>query len=71
MMASTKLTEEIQRRFSYILDPDQPNFEPIYAVATALDPRFRLVLNDGQINAARRRIMQIVSCNLYYFQTKL
>lgn len=61
MTAARKLTEEVQRRFSYVLDPDNPKFEPIYVVATALDPRFRLLLNDAQMNAAKGRILQLVS----------
>jgi len=60
-MASAKLTEEIQRRFSYIMDPNDQEFEPIYVVATALDPRFRLVLTEEQTNAANRHILHMVS----------
>lgn len=61
IMASAKLAEEIRRRFSYIIDTTHPEFEPIYVVATALDPRYRLILTDEQINAANRHILYLVS----------
>jgi len=50
--AAAHLRTELEDRFAYLTDPNHARFEPIYMVATALDPRYRLMLNDDQNSAA-------------------
>lgn len=69
--ASDTLLSELNKRFARILKPkirnssgrliDNPEFEPVYSVATALDPRFWLALNEDQLNAAKSEIRRLVS----------
>lgn len=58
---SNQLLSELNDRFSFITDANHADFEPVYAVATALDPRFRLALTDDQMAAARSEILRMVS----------
>jgi hypothetical protein len=39
------VANEMRRRFTYILDPSSEKFQPIYAVATMLDPSVRPLLS--------------------------
>lgn len=64
--ASERLLEEIKSRFSYILDPDHKQYEVIYAVATALDPRYSLALQDNQLVSAKEEILRLVSIIFFY-----
>ncbi len=47
-MASRQLKDAVNKRFSYILDPNDSKFEPFYSLATALHPPFHRLL-DAQL----------------------
>lgn len=55
------LRKELKDRFRFIMDAS----DPIYVAATALDPRFRFILDDLQLLAAKVEILKLVSkfCN--------
>lgn len=58
--ASEKLIQEMRDRFAYITDPSGKKFEPIYVIATALDPRFRRSLDHNQLEKAKKEILKQV-----------
>ena len=41
-------------RFSYILDPDSPHFDRIFAAATLLNPSYKKLLNGEQLKEAKK-----------------
>lgn len=47
------MKQELERRFQSFLDPNDPDFKPIYVVATSLDLRYRIVLSTDQIKLAK------------------
>ena len=47
------MKEELEHRFSRFSDPFDPEFTPIYVVATSLDLRYRIVLSSDQIKSAK------------------
>ena len=51
--AVTLLETEMKRRFDRILNPKADGYEPTFLVATALDPRYQVVLDAEQIASAR------------------
>jgi hypothetical protein len=67
IVASNKLLKDMKERFGRILDPAHSKFDPVYAVATLLDPRFRLLLknetllNPGLEPSAKKEILRLVS----------
>ena len=48
---------ELNVRFKKFEDPSRLDFNPLFVVATALDPRFRLLLSEEQIAAAKKTIL--------------
>ena len=55
------LQRELQRRFRKFTDPGDTEFNPLFAVATTLDPRYRVILNTLQLQAAKQHILKEVS----------
>ena len=51
------LRSELKRRFDKILNPKAPDYEPIFVLATALDPRYKVVLNTEQLTSAKTEIL--------------
>lgn len=43
------ILDDLETRFAYILDPKSRDFQPLYSVATLLDPNFTLGLQ-GKLN---------------------
>ena len=58
---ATVLQQELSHRFEKILSPTCASFEPVYVEATLLDPRFKIVLNDEQLEAAKLQLLRDVS----------
>jgi len=56
--AVTLLRSELKRRFDKILNPKAPDYEPIFVLATALDPRYKVVLNTEQVASAKTEILR-------------
>ena len=55
------LQRELQRRFRRFTDPGDADFNPLFAVATTLDPRYRVILNSLQLQAAKQHILKEVN----------
>ena len=55
--AVTLLETEMKRRFDRILNPKADGYEPTFLVATALDPRYQVVLDAEQIASARAALV--------------
>ena len=58
---ATVLQQELMRRFEKVLSPGCASFEPVYVEATLLDPRFKIVLNYEQLEAAKLQLLRDVS----------
>ncbi len=63
--AAHDLEDEIRRRFGIVLDANNPLFEPIYAVATLLDPRFSVCLDDTLRRAAKIELLKLQKQNCF------
>ena len=48
---------ELTRRFGNFIDTESPNFDPIYVIATAIDPRYKWVLNEKQKQFAAKALL--------------
>lgn len=57
---STKLKTEIKQRFAKILDVTDFDYDPIFSVATFLDPRYALSLGEEHVESAIREIKRLV-----------
>ena len=55
--AVTLLQTEMRRRFDNILNPKADDHDPIFLLATALDPRYQVVLNAEQMTSARTALL--------------
>ena len=55
------LQKELFDQFQKVLVPTSFNFDPIFVVATALDPRYRVLLHEEQLRHAKVYIMQELS----------
>lgn len=54
------LLSELKRRFRKYTDPGDASHDPIFLMATALDPRYRLILNPTQLARAKEAILKQV-----------
>ena len=59
-IAAKKLQSELQRRFKKYTDPNDERHECIFLLGTALDPRYRLLLNPLQLAAAKSQLLKEV-----------
>lgn len=57
---STVLLKDIEARFNHILNTNNPNFDPIYSLATMLDPEHFWILNNEQVQAAKKEIESLM-----------
>ena len=55
--AASLLKAELNARFKKFEDPSQSDFDSLFVIATALDPRFRLVLSEEQKEAGKQAIL--------------
>ncbi|RDD43330.1 hypothetical protein TrispH2_004461 [Trichoplax sp. H2] len=55
---SSILQLELKHKFSKWIDCNNYNYEPIFAVSTLLDPRYKFVLNPNQIQVASQQIVK-------------
>ena len=55
------LQKELSDRFQNVLVPTSFNFDPIFVAATALDRRYRVLLNEEQLRHAKIHIMRELS----------
>ena len=52
------LLSELERRFSKLLDVDDKDHDPIYMIATLLDPRYKMILDADQISHAKKECLK-------------
>ena len=60
--ASKILQSELQRRFRKFTDPNDSEHEPLFLMATALDPRYRVLLTASQQHSAKVHLLKQVIC---------
>ena len=48
---------ELQRRFAKYIVVEFPGYDPTFAVATLVDPRYRLLLNPQQVESAKTELL--------------
>lgn len=56
-----RLRHNLDTRFARIVDHGSYNFEPLYVLATYLDPRYNLILDGPLLEAAKRELKLLVS----------
>ena len=56
--AVTVLQSEVRHRFRKYTDPHDPEHDPLFPVATLLDPRYKLLINPSQIESAKKELLQ-------------
>ena len=49
---------DLKRRFRKFTDPSDSQYNPLYITATALDPRYRLLLNPRQTESAKMHLLK-------------
>ena len=69
-IASRRLQVELKKRFKKYTDPNAVNHQPIFLVGTALDPRYRLLLNPIQMSATKTQLLKEV-CAVQDISTEL
>ena len=52
MNVAKKMLEDLKERFLYVTNPDDTKFDPIFVTATFLNPAYKEILEDTQIQAA-------------------
>lgn len=53
-----KLQQELTSRFE-VLNPSSGSFDPIYVEATLLDPKYKILLNRHQEEAAKALLLDV------------
>ena len=51
------LQSELKHRFRKCTDPSDPNHEPLFLIAAMLDPRYKILLNPIQTQAAKKELL--------------
>ena len=54
------LQSEVKHRFRKCTDPHDPEHDPLFLVATFLDPRYKLLLNPSQIDSAKKELLKLL-----------
>lgn len=62
---ATILLRELTNCFDRILKPSSVSFDPIYLALTYLDPKFKILLNREQLDAATSYILREVCIILF------
>ena len=57
---ATLLQSEHKRRFKKYTDPGDQDHDPIFLLSTLLDPRYRLLLNPIQTDAAKDELLDYI-----------
>ena len=55
--AVTILQTDLARRFDKFLSPETDDHDPTFLIATSLDPRYRLVLDEQQTASAKSELV--------------
>ena len=59
--AAALLQAELHNRFNKFISPDDDEFDPTFIISTLLDPRYKLVLCEKQIRAAKEALIHHIS----------
>lgn len=51
---------ELTRRFGHCKDTENVEFNPIFAIATSLDPRYKWILNEKDNCSNSEKLLEIV-----------
>lgn len=54
------LLKELKHRFRQYTDPSDLNYNPLFVIATALDPRYRLILTAAEVVSAKQEICKML-----------
>ena len=57
---STILMKELHRRFNRLIDPTDPDHDPVYMIATLLDVRYKLHFTDSQMAHAKKECLRLL-----------
>ena len=66
---SEALLDEMNRRFEFMLDIRHPNFDPIFLLATALDPNLKIFVSVERQQIIRSRFIGIMDQLVIHFST--
>ena len=61
---------DLNRRFMFATNPDMPNFDPVYVATTLVNPAYRKILNDKQLEKAKEFILQLMHINRHAEETE-
>ena len=57
-VVSNLLQSELKRRFRKCTDPGDPDHEPLFLMATMLDPRYKVLLNPIQVESTKKELLK-------------
>ena len=60
---ASQLQSDLKRRFKKYTDPGDLDYEPLFLVATMLDPRYKVLLNRTQMESAKTNILKLLNQN--------
>ena len=61
-VADVMLTE-LKKRLGKLLDTNDKDHDPLYMMAALLDPRFKALLDDHQIQYSKKECLKLLMCN--------
>lgn len=59
-MALKRMLGDLRERFDKVLNVNSVKFIPTYVIATALDPRYKGMLNDDELASAKFHLLREV-----------
>lgn len=62
-LVSCNMLEDMERRFGFMLNPTEANFDPLFITSTFLSPTYRELLSNEQVAAARSNLLKQMSPN--------
>ena len=62
-LVATTLQSELKHRFRKYTDPGDECYEPLYVVATILDPRYKPLINAVQMKAGKDELLRMLKAN--------
>ena len=55
------MQEKLKEQFNYITNPQQSDFDPIFAICTFLNPEYKDILDEGQKSAAKVQLLSWIN----------
>ena len=55
---ATTLQQELAYHFEKVLQPSSASFDPIYLESTLLDPNYKILLDNQQLEAAKHKYFE-------------